>query len=66
MLAAPHLILKLKDKRSERSYSLLLASDYERIGWKETIAGLQSKSELCITKCYYLLICIHAIIQLMS
>ena len=46
MLAAPHLILKLKDKRSERSSTLLLASDYERIGWKETITGLQSKSKL--------------------
>jgi breakpoint cluster region protein len=41
LLASPHLLLKLKGK--QKTYTMLLSSDYERNEWVETIKGLKSK-----------------------
>ncbi len=45
MIASPHLLFKLGNKKTNKVHTLLMASDYERTNWKEAISGLQSKGE---------------------
>jgi len=41
--ASPRLIFRVHNRRSNRLYTLLMASDYERSNWRFTIAGLLSR-----------------------
>ena len=45
VLASPHLVFRLSNKKKKEHYTLLMASDYERNNWKDTIHGLKSKGK---------------------
>jgi len=41
--ASPRLLFRIHNRKFNRSYTLLMASDYERSNWRFTIAGLLSR-----------------------
>ena len=44
ILALPHLVFKLRNKKNEKqAFFFLMSSDYERSNWKEAIKGLQNR-----------------------
>ena len=42
---SPHLLFTLKDKKVDKTYYLLMSSDYERSVWRDTILGLMAQGE---------------------
>jgi len=43
MMESPHLRLTMYKAKQNKSFTILMASDYERSNWKDTIIALTSK-----------------------
>jgi hypothetical protein len=43
VLNSPSLPLQLRNRRTDKARTFLMASDYERVNWRETIDALHEK-----------------------
>ena len=45
LINSPHLHFRFKNGRNGKTYVLLMSSDYERTGWRDTITALKPKGQ---------------------